>query len=250
MAIRTGSVRYRFARPVIRVGSVAENSAVSAVLGQRREDGLDVFEEAHVEHLVSLVEDDEADLVELERLAAHVVHQPARRANDDIHRLGECAQLAVDRLPSVDGNDDGPAVLAEAVDRLGHLDGQLARRGEDQPLRATRFTAEPLDHRQAERGGFASAGLRLGHHVTALHQWRDRLALYRGRLLEADLIERPQDIIAQSQSLKPARHYRPHRCLHPRPHSHTKSIRQTTTLVARFRVRCSPQAAHRDGRIR
>ena len=48
------------------------------------EDPLDVLDEAHAEHLVRLVEHHHADGVEAQRAAPQVVHDPARRADDDV----------------------------------------------------------------------------------------------------------------------------------------------------------------------
>ena len=50
--------------------------------GHLGEDGLHVLEEAHVQHLVALVEDDHGHLAEVEGSAIHMVHHTARRAHD------------------------------------------------------------------------------------------------------------------------------------------------------------------------
>ena len=59
---RAGSFRCRFAIAGIRAGIVAENSAVWRSWRRRLEDRVDVLGEAHVEHLVGLVEDEHAQL--------------------------------------------------------------------------------------------------------------------------------------------------------------------------------------------
>ena len=91
--------------PAIRGGIVAENSTVWRSVGQRAEDRLDVLGEAHVEHLVGLVEDDGADAVDVERPATEVVEDPTRGADDDVDAAFERLQLAEDRLAAVDRDD-------------------------------------------------------------------------------------------------------------------------------------------------
>ena len=58
---RTGSSRWRLAIFAIGGEIVAEKRAVWRVFGRRRQDRLEVLGEAHVEHLVGLVEDDDLD---------------------------------------------------------------------------------------------------------------------------------------------------------------------------------------------
>ena len=57
---------------------MAENSTVWRSSGTASQDRLEVFGEAHVEHLVGLVEDDGLDRVEAQRAAADVVERAAR----------------------------------------------------------------------------------------------------------------------------------------------------------------------------
>ena len=60
----------------------AEQRGLAAVRRQR-EDPLDVLEEAEVEHLVGLVEDDEAARAEVQRGARDEVEHAADGADDD-----------------------------------------------------------------------------------------------------------------------------------------------------------------------
>ena len=79
------------------------------------EDALDVVGEAHVEHLVGLVEHDHLDGVERQRTAADVVDDAAGGADHDVHAAVECLQLAEDGLAAVDGH----ALRAEGPCRSG-----------------------------------------------------------------------------------------------------------------------------------
>ena len=86
---------------------VAEKSAVWRSVGRRRQDRLEVVREAHVEHLVGLVEDDHADRVEAEAAALEVVDRAAGRGDDDVDAAPQAAQLLADRLAAVDRQDAG-----------------------------------------------------------------------------------------------------------------------------------------------
>ena len=96
---RAGSRRCRSAIAAMRGGSVAENSAVCRVFGRRLEDRLEVLGEAHVEHLVRLVEDDQLHATSrLERAPADVIERAARRRDDDVDAALERADLLLHRL--------------------------------------------------------------------------------------------------------------------------------------------------------
>ncbi len=64
--ISSGSLRYCFDSRRIAPGIVAENRATCLVSGGVGEDPLDVFLEAHREHLVGLVEHEEFELRDVE----------------------------------------------------------------------------------------------------------------------------------------------------------------------------------------
>ena len=51
---------------------------------QRRQDALHVGPEAHVEHAVGFVEHQHLEAGEVHRVVPHVIHQPARRGDDDV----------------------------------------------------------------------------------------------------------------------------------------------------------------------
>ena len=174
-------------------------------LGQRAEDLLEVVGEAHVEHLVGLVEHDGLDLVEPDRPALEVIDGAPRRRDDDVDPAREPVELRRDRLAAVDGHDARPDLASVLVGRLGHLHRELARRRQDErlgpapavavarrspaldgtPGRAVRVEArrEALEQRQGERRGLAGPGRRLGEQVVAREQRRDRGGLDRRRLL-------------------------------------------------------------------
>ena len=182
---------------------------------QGRQDPLEVVGEAHVEHLVGLVEDDGLDLVEADRAAVEVVDRAPRRRDDDVHAAREAVELRRDRLAAVHRHDAHAELAPVPVDRLGHLHRELARGREDErrgtaaPVPSTRRAAtldraaglavrvealrEALEDRQGEGGGLAGAGRRLGEQVPALEQGRDRGQLDGRGLLVAEGGERAQE---------------------------------------------------------
>lgn len=103
------------------------------------------------------------------RVAADVVQLQVHRRTADQHRRAE-SQAA-----------------ADAVQRLIHLDRELAGREHDKP-HALR-DGEPLEHRDAEREGLSRAGLRHADDVLPLDRDRDGLLLDRRRHGEVKLVE-------------------------------------------------------------
>ena len=165
------------------------------------QDLLDVLDEAEVEHLVGLVEDDVAGRGEDQRAARHQVHHPADGGDDDVGAGAQLRLLGADRGAAEDGDDLDVEVLGVGAQRLGHLDAELAGRGEDDRLHLVVLGIEVLQQRQPEGGGLAGPGLRLADHVVAAEQLRDRLLLDRRRLLEAELVERLLDLRARGRGL-------------------------------------------------
>ncbi len=98
------------------------------------QDPLDVLDEAHVEHFVRFVEDEEADVIELEGAAAHVVHDATRRADHDLRATLQAAELPLVWLPAVDRQRLDVLVAAVLVERFRDLNGELARGRQDQRL--------------------------------------------------------------------------------------------------------------------
>ena len=163
------------------------------------QDLLDVLDEAEVEHLVGLVEDDVAGRGEDQRAPRHQVHHPADGGDDDVGAGAQLRLLGADRGAAEDGDDLDVEVLGVGAQRLRHLDAELAGRRQDDRLHLVVVGVEVLQQRQAEGGGLAGAGLRLADHVVAAEQLRDRLLLDRRRLLEAELVERLLDLRREAE---------------------------------------------------
>ena len=113
---------------LMRGGSVAENSTVWRSAGVDVEDRLDVLGEAHVEHLVGLVEHDQRmpSSCSVPRLMWSMARPGVATTTCDA--VAQRAELAADRLAAVDRQHPGAELAAVAVHRLGHLHGELAGR--------------------------------------------------------------------------------------------------------------------------
>ena len=80
--------------------------------GQQGEDAADVVDEAHVEHPVGLVEDEDLDLAEVERAAAGMVEQSAGRRDDDLDATEQVALLRRHGHAAVDDGRAQPDVAS------------------------------------------------------------------------------------------------------------------------------------------
>ena len=177
-----------------------------APLGRRGQDRLEVLGEAHVEHLVGLVEDHDLDRVEGNGAALEVVDHPTRRRDDHVDAAAQAPQLLPERLAAVDRQDPGGERFAIAMDRLGDLHRELAGRDEDKGPRAAvagSHRGDALEHRQGEGRGLARPGGGLGQDVPALEQRRDARPLDRCRLFVAERTKRAEQRRVEGEAAKP-----------------------------------------------
>ena len=159
-------------------------------MGNAFENALDVIGEAHVEHLVGLIEHDHFDAVEVQRTATDVVDDAAGSADHDVHAAVECLQLTEDRLATVHRHALRAEVLAVTEERFADLHGQFA--GGDQDQRHSLAGGAPVDELQGgqrERCGLTRAGGGLTEEVFAFHQIGDGLTLDGGGLFVAQLVK-------------------------------------------------------------
>ncbi len=114
-----------------------------ARVGRGLENRVEILGETHVEHLVGLVEHQDLQGVELQRLAAHVIERAARRGDDDLRAALERGDLLVHRRAAVERQHGQPDAFRVLVDRLGDLHRQFARRHEHQAAGLTRTCVAP-----------------------------------------------------------------------------------------------------------
>jgi hypothetical protein len=137
---------------------------------------------------------DGVNAVKHERVPGDEVLHPSHGADHDLPAGPKLRLLASNRRPAEDGDDVDPLVLAVGAERLGDLNAQLAGRREHQALDVVLVRVDVLQHRQAERGSLARAGLGLADNVEALEQGRNRLLLDRARRLIADIVDGGQQL--------------------------------------------------------
>ena len=109
-------------------GREEERLALARRLGDDPADGR---LEAHVEHPVGLVEDEDADALQRDRAARDQVLEPARRGDDDVGAVGGL-DLGAEADAAVDGGDLQVARAGDRVELVDDLAGQLAGRRQDQ----------------------------------------------------------------------------------------------------------------------
>ena len=150
--------------------------------GQELHDALERVDEAEIEHLVGLVEDEDLDLAQAQRPPVDKVEQAAGRGDQDIDAAGDLTLILADRgAAEHDGGRQShvPAIGAEAV---GDLHRQLARRAEHQrpaglAQQRPRALGEAVENRQREGCRLAGAGLGDAAQVAAGEDLGDGLRL-------------------------------------------------------------------------
>ncbi len=183
-----------------------EHTGIDAAVGQVALDFAHVRVEAHRQHAVGLVEDQDLQLVEHQRAFEQMVKDATGRADDDVRPLLERVDLAAIADAAVDGHGAQPRLTADRLRLVPHLAGQLACGDQDQRLAAVFLGVKPFDQRQQKGPGLAGAGARLDHHVAPgqevgdaarLHGHQagpagafDRCAQRRGQLLDGHIGQR------------------------------------------------------------
>ncbi len=172
------------------------------ILRRLLEDGLDVLDEAHVEHLVGLVEHEIAHVVERKAAAADVIEQSSRRTDHHLDAPSQRGELPLHGLSAVQRKHADVQVPTIAVHGFRDLDRELAGGRHDEGLNGGHPPIEPGDERQCERGSLARARRRAAQHVASRKQHGNRLQLDGCGLFVAQLVEHLQDLAGQAQGLK------------------------------------------------
>ncbi len=164
---------------------------VCAALGGRLlEDPLELLAEAHVEHLVGLVEDDRPEGSAVEGAALDVVEQAAGGADHDPRSAPQLPPLAGHAgAAGADRHVHAPDSRVEPAELALDLAGQLAGGGDDEHARTggplSRRRDQLLRHGEAQGDGLARPGLGRDQEVAPLRVALEHGALDRRELLEA-----------------------------------------------------------------
>ncbi len=167
--------------------------------GDQPDDLLDVGQEAEVEHLVGLVEDQGAHLAEAQQALLGQVDQPARGADDDLDALAQRLDLGLVGAAAVDREDADVAGARRLLQVAGDLHAQLAGGYDDEGLRPAGFGQvgealvggrdDALQQGDAEAQRLAGAGLGLADDVVPVQRDRQGQRLDRERVGDADRLE-------------------------------------------------------------
>ena len=114
--------------------------------GQAPDDPVDLGLEAHVEHPVGLVEDEDPDGLEREQAPLDEIVEPAGGGDDDM-RAAQALHLWADRGAAVGGRRTKALRLAEQRELLGHLERELAGGREHERGRGRLAGRDELDDR-------------------------------------------------------------------------------------------------------
>ena len=138
--------------------------------GERHQfaDPLDVGNEAHIEHAVGFVDDQEFDAGEQQPPALVMVEQTPGRRDQHVDAARELGVLIVERDAADDERHVELVVGAVFGEALFHLRREFARRLKDEGARHAGAGAALLQHGQHwqhERRRLAGAGLRDAEHV-------------------------------------------------------------------------------------
>ena len=172
--------------------------------GERHElhDALDVRDEAHVEHPVRLVDDEELDAGKEELAALEMIEQPAGRGDEDVDAPIELGVLVAERHAADQQRHREAVIDAVLLEALLDLSRKLASGLENEGPRHARPRPPRLEHRQHRQGeGGRLARARLGdaEDVAAGEDVGDRLRLDRRRFGVAGGGDGLLDFVAQSE---------------------------------------------------
>ena len=159
-----------------------------------------VLVEAHVQHLVGLIQHDLGDMGDVDGVVLVVVHQAARGGHHDLAAFGQALCLLFHVGTAVDtGHLHLRHEIGQIAQFLGDLLGQLPGGGHDDGLGVLVFRLDVLRHRDAEGTGLAGAGGGLGDHVMPGQHDGDGLFLDLGHFGKAHALHRLVDGFAALQ---------------------------------------------------
>ena len=165
-------------------------------------DGADVVNEAHVHHFIRFIQHQHLHVGQVDGAPLHVVHEAARRGDDDLRMLPQRPELAVDILTAVDRHRMDGQELRQMIDFLGRLHRQLSRGRQHHRLRRGPGNINALKNGNPESGRFPRAGLCLADEIPAGQRGGDRRLLDRRGFFETHILHRFQNLRYNSQFLK------------------------------------------------
>ncbi len=139
-----------------------------ALLREPIDDRVELLGEAHREHLVGLVQDEDPEALGVEGAPLEVIEDAPGRPRDDLGAGLELADLALHRRAAVDRGGLDAVVLADLRQLPRALERQLPGRGEDQRLHSRILAHELVGDGDAEGARLAGPGAGLNDQVAAV----------------------------------------------------------------------------------
>src|SRR5438552_18706664 len=147
--------------------------------GYGRHDLLDGGQKTHVQHPVGLIQNQYADMRQIDELPSEEIVQPSGGGDQDLRALTDGLQLRSFAEPADYDGGANPGARRHFDERLVDLDGELARRAQDDgpDPGMGRLLRDQVNDGQDKRERFASARLRRGDDVAARQRRHDSQGL-------------------------------------------------------------------------
>ena len=175
-----------------------------ALGGHTCQDFVDALREAHVEHLVGLVEHHVFDVLEAGHTAVHQVDEATRRGHNHLHATTQGADLALDARTAIDGQHvEAVNVAGVLLEVVGNLEAELAGGTEDHGLRGAALGVDLLEDGQTEGRRLARTCLCQGNDIVAhTEEVGDYFFLYGHRIDIPHFADGAANLFADAQFFK------------------------------------------------
>ena len=157
MRIRTGSRKIALGQPFDRLRHGGRKHQRLPMRRQFGNNVLHVGHEAHVQHAVGFVEDENFDVAQVDIALVHQVDQPARRGDENIDAVLERPRLRILAHAAVNDRLPQRGVLAVGAETFADLAGQLAGRREDERADAASVAFRRIARRASSDAAAGSA---------------------------------------------------------------------------------------------
>ena len=169
--------------------------------GATTQDPFDLRGETVVGHAVSLVENHDLHTRHVDLVGLEQVDETQRSGHHDLDALGHLVDLMMTTRAAVHRQHATARMSSHRFEHLGHLNGEFARRNENETEGTLGFGAlgDARQHRHTEGEGLARSGLGATAHVAAQHGHRDGLFLDGERLRETGRRESGVDRVGNTE---------------------------------------------------
>ncbi len=204
---RVARPRGRQAADVVAEGC-AEKEGLSLILMRSGvHDGADIGDEAHVQHAIRLIKDEDFDIAQVEVAASFEVNEAAGRCGNDVHTLGVKLRLLFLVVHSAeDGDCVDSCVGAELGGVLMDLNAELAGGSEDECAGVSRFARlgvgvaqNAVENGEKEGRCFAGTRLALAERIASFQRLGENAGLDWRAIGELQIGDAVQDFIRQVQ---------------------------------------------------